>query len=481
LLSNGKAGLLDSLVNEHQVTLSLAASVGFDDAAGTGVVVIPKLFGKMKTAHERVMEQLKKVMDGNFSEAQMEDLKREMVMEAEQELETISKRAQKLVMTYSKGKTWQDVLDKIEHIKRLTKADVVAAAKKYYGANYITLVKKYGMPDQETLKQPGYKPIAPKNMDAKSAFARQLEQIPVNQSVLRTVDFERDVDIRKINDHVSLFYKENPINDVFTFTLRYKEGSLHTPATDVLGAYLSQLGTDSLKKQQLEQAWQRIGTTMEIVPGDEVFSFNLSGPEAQFVPALNLLAHFLRTAKADDKALSDAKDEDKVSRKGFGKQKGDVLRPAIERMLYGQNSAYLTQLSKKEIKALRNEELMGLFHALQQYDSELFYCGRKSIDEVFTQVVSDFTEADKLLKDFDGDPRVPSKQAAQGLLARTYLVWGDNPLTAEQVSAIANTQTDPEFTTTPSRLEKAVEYANKVINSGKLALDPDYIKLWGRD
>lgn len=382
LLSNGKAGLLDSLVNEHQVTLSLAASVGFDDAAGTGVVVIPKLFGKMKTAHERVMEQLKKVMDGNFSEAQMEDLKREMVMEAEQELETISKRAQKLVMTYSKGKTWQDVLDKIEHIKRLTKADVVAAAKKYYGANYITLVKKYGMPDQETLKQPGYKPIAPKNMDAKSAFAHQLEQIPVNQSVLRTVDFERDVDIRKINDHVSLFYKENPINDVFTFTLRYKEGSLHTPATDVLGTYLSQLGTDSLKKQQLEQAWQRIGTTMEIVPGDEVFSFNLSGPEAQFVPALKLLAHYLRSAKADDKALSDAKDEDKVSRKGFGKQKGDVLRPAIERMLYGQNSAYLTQLSKKEIKALRNEELMGLFHELQQYDSELFYCGRKSIDEV---------------------------------------------------------------------------------------------------
>ena len=68
---------------------------------------------------------------------------------------------------------------------------------------------------------------------------------------------------------------------------------------------------------------------------------------------------------------------------------------------------------------------------------------RKSIDEVFTQIVSDFTEAEKLLKDYDGDPRIPSKQAAQGLLARTYLVWGDNPLTAEQITAIANSQTDP--------------------------------------
>ena len=106
---------------------------------------------------------------------------------------------------------------------------------------------------------------------------------------------------------------------------------------------------------------------------------------------------------------------------------------------------------------------------------------RASINEVFNQIVDDLTDAESLLLDYDGDPRVPSKQAAQALLARTYLVWGDNPLSYDEVQAIANSQTDPAFTTTPSRLEKAVEYADKVINSGKLALDPDYSKLFGRD
>ncbi|MBR6867123.1 MAG: RagB/SusD family nutrient uptake outer membrane protein [Prevotella sp.] len=106
---------------------------------------------------------------------------------------------------------------------------------------------------------------------------------------------------------------------------------------------------------------------------------------------------------------------------------------------------------------------------------------RKSIDEVFSQIVSDLTDAESLLKDYDGDPRVPSKQAAEALLARAYLVWGDNPLSAAEVQAIADTQTDPQFTKTDSRLEKAVEYANKVISSGLLKLDPDYRKLYGRD
>ena len=385
LLSNGKAGMLDSLMNEHKVMLALAVNVGFDDAAGSAVLIIPKLLGKMKTAEARVMEQIQAVMEGRFSESHLEALKQEMVMEAEQSLETISSRSELLVDLFSKGKTWQDMLDKIENIKRITKADVIAAAKKYYSANHITLVKKYGTPAKESLKQPGYKPIAPKNMDAKSAFARQLEQIPVKASSIRTVDFVNDVSTKKLNDHVTLFYKQNPINDIFTFTLRYKDGDIHTPALKVLGGYLSQLGTDSLKKQQLEQAWQRISTTLEVVSGDVAFSINLTGPDAQLVPALKLLAHFLRSAKGDDEALSDAKDADKVDRKSFGKQKGDVLRPAMHRILYGNRSTFVNQLSKKEIKALKNEELIGLFHELQQYDCELFYCGRHPIEYVATQ------------------------------------------------------------------------------------------------
>ena len=385
LLYNGKAGLLDSLTNEHKVLVSAAMTAGLDDAAGSAIIVIPNLFGKMKKAEGRVLEQVQQVMDGNFSEEQVEILKQQMLMDAQRELETISSRSQRMVMTFSKGRSWQDVLDKIEGIRRLTKADVVAAARKYYGGNYITLSKKYGTPQKETLKQPGYKPVSPKNLDAKSAFALQLEQIPVKDMAVRTVDFGQDIVIKPLNNHVTLYYKDNPVNDVFTFTLRYKDGELHTPALSVLGSCLSQLGTDSLNRQQLGQAWQRIGATMEVVPGDVAFSINLTGPDKQLVPALRLLAHFLRSAMGDQKALKDAKDEDRIDRKSFGKQKDDVLRPAIHRIAYGERSSYLKQLSRKEVKALKNEDLMALFRELQQYDCELFYCGRQPIEYVAAQ------------------------------------------------------------------------------------------------
>ena len=386
LLSNGKAGRLDSLMNEHKVMMALATTVGFDDAAGTVLLVIPKLLGKMKTAEGRALEQVQQVMDGHFSEQQLEALKQEMLINAKQDLETIDKRSVLLIEAFSKGKTWQDILDKMESIQRVTKADVVAAAQRYYGANHITLTKKYGTSDKETLKQPGYKPISPKNMDAKSNFAKMLEQMPVQQVAIRTVDFERDVTTQQLNAHATLYYKENPVNDIFSFRLRYLDGKLHTPKLDVLSSYLSQLGTDSLKKQQLEKAWQRIGTTMEVEVGDQTFSLSLTGPDNELKPALQLLAHFLRAAKGDEEALDEAKDADKVNRKGFGKQKDDVLGPAFHRILYGQKSGFLTQLSKKEIKALQSDDLLSLFRELQHYDCELFYCGRRPIEKVATEL-----------------------------------------------------------------------------------------------
>ena len=106
---------------------------------------------------------------------------------------------------------------------------------------------------------------------------------------------------------------------------------------------------------------------------------------------------------------------------------------------------------------------------------------RQDLNTVFNQIVADLTDAESLLKNYDGDPRVPSRQAAQALLARTYLVWGDNPLSAAEVQAIANGQADPQFSKTDSRLQKAIEYADKVISSGLLKLDPEYNKLYGRD
>lgn len=383
LLSNEKTGMLDSLVNEHAVMMAGVEDFSLNDAGVAALYIIPKIpFGKLKKAETLCLAQVKRLIDGDFTEAQLERLKRQAVLDAERAMETISGRAGQMVDVFSRGRSWQQYLDQLEALKQVTKADVMRVARKYFDANSIKLVKKYGNERKETLRQPGYKPIAPKNADAKSAFARELELLPTSEQAVRLVDFDRDVQRSALNDHVTLYYKQNPVNDIFSFSVRYQDGFLHTPLLSLLGEYLPAVGTDSLRKQQLEAAWERLGVTMEIVPGDERFTFTVSGPDDQLEPALRLLAHFLTSAKADQEALKEAKEGRRVEDKSFGKLKDDVLSPMLAYLLYGKQSSYLRQPSLKEVKRLTTDDLHRLLGQLLTYDCELFYCGRQPLQAV---------------------------------------------------------------------------------------------------
>lgn len=106
---------------------------------------------------------------------------------------------------------------------------------------------------------------------------------------------------------------------------------------------------------------------------------------------------------------------------------------------------------------------------------------RSSISDVYTQIVKDLTEAAADLPEYDSSPIIPSKGAANAILARVYLTWGHQPLTQDQLAGIAESTSDPEHVhQTTDKLQKAVEYADKVIKSGHYELLTDYTKIFGR-
>jgi len=103
---------------------------------------------------------------------------------------------------------------------------------------------------------------------------------------------------------------------------------------------------------------------------------------------------------------------------------------------------------------------------------------RASIDNVYSQIVKDLEEAAQGLPESATLPSVPTKAAAYGLLSRVYLDWGSNPLTYDQLNAIKDQKKDPAPSYTASRLQKAVEYANKVTG---YHLNKDFSTIWGKD
>ncbi|MDR0866320.1 MAG: RagB/SusD family nutrient uptake outer membrane protein [Candidatus Symbiothrix sp.] len=105
---------------------------------------------------------------------------------------------------------------------------------------------------------------------------------------------------------------------------------------------------------------------------------------------------------------------------------------------------------------------------------------RKSIDDVYTQIVGDLTAAIPNLPVVDANKSNPSQLAAKTVLAKAYLTWGSKPLSQSDVAAIATAKIDPAKPAADNaKLQQAIGYANEVINSGKYRLLSDFNKIWG--
>ena len=104
---------------------------------------------------------------------------------------------------------------------------------------------------------------------------------------------------------------------------------------------------------------------------------------------------------------------------------------------------------------------------------------RASIDNIYTQIVTDLTDAYPKLPEFDSNKSNPSQGAVNTILSKVYLTWGQKPITSSEISAISGTNDPTKPTVDTDKLQKAVEYANKVIAGGKYRLLDDFNTIWG--
>jgi hypothetical protein len=117
-------------------------------------------------------------------------------------------------------------------------------------------------------------------------------------------------------------------------------------------------------------------------------------------------------------------------------------------------------------------QLYGEVPLILDLETDLVGAARASITSVYNQIVQDLTDAEAVLPEYSALKYTPTKNAANALLARAYLAWASNPLSQSEIEAIKNSTADPTYSVDQTKLIKAVEYADKVIASGKYKLLP---------
>jgi predicted Zn-dependent peptidase len=385
LLSNdNETGMLDSLRTAHKVMFALSESFSLKEAGAVGLLVIPKIpFGSKKKAERLCWQQIERVKAGNFTDEKLTELKQVMLRNIEDRLETVTSRAELMGEVFSQGRTWGDYLKEVQAIKAITKADVVAAANRYLLTDhYLRGVKRFGSYPKDKVSQPNYKPVVPKHAREESAYAKELEKLPVAERAPRLIDLEHDAEITPLTEYVTLYKVTNPVNDLFSLSLKWHKGKRDEPRLALVEPYLTELGTDSLTKHQLGEAWQRLGTTLQTTLSDNYLMLTITGFERNLEPSLRLLRHFLTRLKPDEKATKELTDEWRMDHKQQGRTNASVHQMVLQKLLKGHRSDYLQQPTVTDAKKMTGEELLRLFDDVRQYHCSVLYSGTRSSSEV---------------------------------------------------------------------------------------------------
>ncbi|MCR5680553.1 MAG: insulinase family protein [Prevotella sp.] len=385
LLSNdNQTGLLDSLRTAHKVMFALSENFALNEAGAVGLVVIPKIpFGSKKKAERLCWQQIERVKAGDFSEEKLTELKQVMMRDIDDELEAMASRAQLMGEVFSQGRSWSSYLRQVEAISTITKADVVAAARRYLlPDHYLRGVKRFGSYPKDKLTQPDYKPVVPKNAKEQSAYARELAQLPVSDKAPRLIDLDHDAEATTLADQATLYRVGNDVNDLFSLSLKWYRGERQEPRMILLDGYLDELGTDSLTKHQLGEAWQQLGTTLEVSVSTNYFMVTVKGFDKNLEPSLCLLRHWLTSLKPDAEAAKELASEYKMSYKQQDRTNSSVMQMVMSKIMRGDQSEYLRQPTPQEVKKLTGEQLLQLFADERQYHCDVLYCGTQSSQSV---------------------------------------------------------------------------------------------------
>ena len=388
ILSNGNAGMLDSLMNDGQMMAAAISPVSLNDAGIAMMMLVPNLLSKTAKAEQACLNQFQRVFNGDFDDKLIEVQKRSIRNEALRELETIDDRGLQMVMVMSSGHKWQDYIDKVNSIDRVTKADVVAAAKRYLDRPFVRFKKKFGSLTKDKVSQPGYTPVKPKNSSEESAYAKRMAQMPVGDKELPLVDFEKDAIMTPLGGQATLYTVKNPLNDLFNLTIRYNRGTKADPRLSAVSALLDNAGTDSLSRQQIGAALEEYGASLSFSSSNDAFMVSVEGIDKNFVPTMQLLGHFFSHVKSDAKALSKVKDAAKAEEKSLTEENTDVLAALLQKIFYGDKSSSLHRLTYKEVKKMPGEEMISAFHDVLGSYCRLSYSGTLDATEVANVIKS---------------------------------------------------------------------------------------------
>ena len=397
MLSNGTAGLIDLDINNQMKMLG--AFGGMEKLRDYSCFILggtPKEGQSLEEVRSLLLAEIEKLKSGNFSDDLLPSIINNAKLNYFTRLESNQARANLFVDTYINEIPWEQQVGYLDRISGITKQQVVDFARRHFGQNYVSVLKRQG--EDKSLKKidkPAITPI-PTNRDLMSQFVKDIQNSQVKPIEPRFVDFNKDLSFGKTKKQLPYIYVQNTENGRFTLSFHYDFGNESDLRYSYAKDYLEYLGTDKLTNEQIKQQFYKLACNYGISVGARQLNVTLSGLAENMPQALALLENVLQNAKVDKNAWQQLIALEEKSRNDAKLNQQQNFSRLVQYGVYGPYNPARHDLSIEQLRQQDPQELLTLLKNLSKYDHTLLYYGPLT-EQQLTKVVTKAHKTSKKL------------------------------------------------------------------------------------
>lgn len=442
ILTNGRAGLLDlNLVKKQKLLRASAFTYSLIDYGILYLSAAPTSGQSLEDVKVLVLNEIENLKKGNFDDQLITSIINNIKKNKIYETEKYGDRASVLMDAFTSELDWRDQVAYVNDLSKIKKEDIVAFANKYFGDNYVAVLKRKGeSPATVKIEKPSITPVET-NADKQSAFVKTINEMPATAAKPVFLDYKKDIQKSKLGK-AEVLYVPNKDNDIFRLSYRYKIGSLNDKKQSLASQYIQFLGTDKMTAEEISKAFYKIACSFNVSTGEEYTTVNIEGLQENFENALKLYEEVVNNVKADDKALAALKARLNKARKDAKANKGAILQGLTSYALYGTQNKFNNVLTNEELNAVTAQELVDRIKNLNNYEQTVIYYGPTPVYNVVSQL--------KTLHQVPANFAVaaPAKTFKQEVPAKNQVLFADYGMVQAETRWIRNTETyNPEKTT----------------------------------
>ncbi len=387
VLSNGKAGLMDLNLEQKMKCLgSNAFSVSLAEYGTLALLGTPKEGQSLEELRNLLLGEIDNLKQGNFSDDLLPSVINNMKLAYYKSLEENEDRADQFVNAFINGQKWEDVVNRLNRISKITKAQIVEFAKQHLNNNYVAVYKKQGVDNNiKKIDKPQITPI-PSNRDMQSDFVKSIINSHVAPIQPRFIDFKKDLTQSKTKKGLPVLYVQNKDNGIFTLAFMYKLGIEADNRLPIAANYMEYLGTDKMTAEEVKQQFYKLACNFNIKPSTQYTYVTLSGLSENMAQALELMENVLANAKVDTEAYKLYIDNVGKSRKDAMANQQQNFRALIA---YGKQGAYNSVtniMTNKQLEETNPQVLIDLIKGLKDYQHTVLYAGPTALGELIAVV-----------------------------------------------------------------------------------------------